>query len=395
MYSTVNRSQIKPTLSFLCNVREILAKKSFYRAILFVLLSVWSCLMDQAFSDAIKTIDGDVIEGEVVGVDEEYISVRQGDDRINFIQWRIISLISRDKEMIIVTHDANQKKFSVLTTTSVGLSAKDTKLTTTDKISFIYPGEKITTRPFFINEMEQAGKADAKNTLSPKDMAQKDTVKQSKPWRGNVDAGLTIQKGNKEALTTSAKTDFSLERTKDNMYFTGLLLFETKDSVKSADEQRGTLKYERKHKRRLYSFYQESIEHDEIEKLNVRSISSSGIGYRFLDTESLKYKSEAGPSFTYERFRDDIIQSSPGMRIGNSLDWQILPSTLFYFKIDFLPVPEDLVDWRLESDMGLRHKLTKSLSLNLNWINQYDNKPSAKNVNKNDATILSTIGYNF
>ncbi|MBM2834710.1 MAG: hypothetical protein HW406_1871 [Candidatus Brocadiaceae bacterium] len=97
----------------------------------------------------------------------------------------------------------------------------------------------------------------------------------------------------------------------------------------------------------------------------------------------------------YERFRNDIHQTSPGLRIGNVLDWQILPSTLFYFKVAFLPVPQDLVDWRLESDMGSRHKLTKSLSLNLRWINQYDNKTSAENVSKNDATILSTIGYNF
>jgi len=368
---------------------------------LLTLFLIWPCLLiNQVFSDQIKTIDGNIIEGEVMDADEEYLTVRQRGDSVVFIQWRIISLISRDKEMIIVTHDGNKKKFSILTTSSNNFSVKDIDFKTTDKIQDIYPKEIVAKRSFFLHEREQSeqGVTNApfsSSPLKPQNAPQQNTAQQKKPWKGNADAGLTIQKGNKEALTTSAKTDFSLERTKDNMYFTGLLLFETKDSVKSADEQRGTLKYERKHKRRLYSFYQESIEHDEIEKLNVRSISSSGIGYRFLDTESLKYKSEAGPSFTYERFRDDIIQSSPGMRIGNSLDWQILPSTLFYFKIDFLPVPEDLVDWRLESDMGLRHKLTKSLSLNLNWINQYDNKPSAKNVNKNDATILSTIGYNF
>lgn len=81
--------------------------------------------------------------------------------------------------------------------------------------------------------------------------------------------------------------------------------------------------------------------------------------------------------------------------MGNYFDWHILPSTLFYFKADFLPVPEDLVDWRLESDTGLRHSLTKSLSLNFNWINEYDNKPGIEKISKNDATILSTIGYNF
>jgi len=229
----------------------------------------------------------------------------------------------------------------------------------------------------------------------PQNAPPQNAVRQKKTWKGNADAGLTIQKGNQEALTTNVKTDFPWERTRDIVYFNGLLLFETKDGEKNADEQRGTLKYERKHLKKLYSFYQESMEHDEIEKLNLRSITSTGFGYRFFEREKLKYKSEIGPSFTYERFRNDIYQTSPGLRIGNSLDWQILPSTLFYFKADFLPVPHDIVDWRLESDMGLRHKLTKSLSLNMNWINQYDNQPSAENVSKNDATILGTIGYNF
>ena len=363
---------------------------------LLTLFLIWPCLLiNQVFSDQIKTIDGNIIEGEVMDADEEYLAVRQRGDSVVFIQWHIISLISRDKEMIIVTHDGRQKKFSILTATSDGFSATDTKLTTTDKISFIYPKERIAKRPFFINETEQAVKADTKNTMSAKGVSQIDNSKHSKPWHGNVNAGLTIQNGNKEALTTNIKTEISKERTRDNIYFNSLLLFETKDGEKNADEQRGTLKYERRHLQKWYSFYQESMEHDEIEKLNIRSITSSGAGYRFIETDRLKYKSEVGPSFTYERFRDNILQTSAGLRIGNYLDWQVLPSTLFYFKVDYLPVAEDFIDWRLESDMGLRHKLTKSLSFNLSWINDYDNKPSAENVSKNDATILSTIGYNF
>ncbi|HHT9112673.1 MAG: DUF481 domain-containing protein [Planctomycetes bacterium] len=361
---------------------------------------IFLSLMDSIFADDIKTIDGNIIVGEIVGVDEEYVSVKQGQDSMVFIQWRIVSLISRNKEIIIVSHENNRKKFSILTTSSNNFSVKDISFKTTDKIQDIYPEKIIANRSSFLQEREQSEQGVAHvpfspSQLKPQNAPRQNTAQQKKPWKGNVDAGLTIQKGNKEALTTNAKTEFSQERTKDNMYFTGLLLFETKDSVRNADEQRGTLKYERKHKRRLYSFYQESVEHDEIEKLNLRSITSTGFGYRFIERERLKYKSEIGPSFTYERFRDDIHQTSPGLRIGNSLDWQILPSTLFYFKVDFLPVPEDVADWRLESDMGLRHNLTKSLSLNLNWINQYDNKTSAENVSKNDATILSTIGYNF
>lgn len=364
--------------------------------IVFIFLS----LMDSVFPDDIKTIDGNIIVGETVGVDEEYISVKQSRDNIVFIQWRIVSLISRDKEIIIVSHENNQKKFSILTTSTDSFSVKDIDFKTTDKIQDIYPKEIVANRSFFLHEREQSEQGVTNVPFSssppkPQNAPQQNTVQQKKPWKGNVDAGLTIQKGNQEALTTNVKTDFSWERTRDNVYFNSLLLFETKDGEKSAGEQRGTLKYERKHLEKLYSFYQESMEHDEIEKLNIRSITSSGAGYRFIETDRLKYKSEVGPSFTYERFRNNILQTSVGLRIGNYLDWQVLPSTLFYFKVDYLPVAEDLVDWRLESDMGLRHKLTKSLSLNMNWINQYDNQPSAENVSKNDATILSTIGYNF
>lgn len=362
---------------------------------LFIFLLTWLCLMKNTFADEIKTIGGDIIEGEVIDVDEEYLSIRQGVDHIYFIQWDIIELISRDKEIIVVNHVAGERKFSIFTTTTGTFSAKDIRFESTDNIKDIYPEKSIANRPLFLIEREQSPQGVTNISLSSPRQDTPDAPQQKKPWRGNVDAGLTIQKGNKEALTTNVKADLSWERTKGNIYFNGILLLETNDGEKNVDEQRGTLKYERKHTERLYSFYQESIEHDEIEQVNLRSISSLGIGYRFIDGENVKYKSEIGPSFTYERFRDNIIQTNPGLRIGNYLDWQIRPKTLFYFKVDFLPVPGDIEDWRLESDVGLRHGLTKSLSLNLNWINEYDNKPGVENVSKNDATILSTIGYNF
>src|SRR3990167_1175678 len=293
--------------------------KNYYLKTITIVL-IFLSLMDSVFPDDIKTIDGNIIVGETVGVDEEYISVKQGQDNIVFIQWRVVSLISRNKEVIIVSYENNRKKFSILTTTTGNLSAKDIRFKTTDKIQDIYPEEIVANRPSFLHERGQyeQGVATAPfspSPLKPQNAPRQNAVQQKKPWKGNVDAGLTIQKGNKEALTTNAKTDFSWERTRDNVYFNSLLLFETKDGEKNADEQRGTLKYERKHLEKLYSFYQESMEHDEIEKLSLRSITSSGVGYRFIEREKLKYKSEIGPSFTYERFRDDIHQTSPGLRI--------------------------------------------------------------------------------
>src|SRR3990167_9522143 len=117
---------------------------------------IFLSLMDGAFPDDIKTIDGNIIVGETVGVDEEYISVKQGQDSIVFIQWRIVSLISRNKEIIIVSHENNRKKFSILTTSTDSFSVKDMDFKTTDKIQDIYPKEIVANRSFFLQEREQS-----------------------------------------------------------------------------------------------------------------------------------------------------------------------------------------------------------------------------------------------
>jgi len=56
---------------------------------------------------------------------------------------------------------------------------------------------------------------------------------------------------------------------------------------------------------------------------------------------------------------------------------------------------EDFGQWRIKSDMGLRQSINKSLSLIVSWIDEFDNNPGADGVRKNDATVLSAIGYEF
>jgi hypothetical protein len=63
--------------------------------------------------------------------------------------------------------------------------------------------------------------------------------------------------------------------------------------------------------------------------------------------------------------------------------------------MDYLPGLQDFAQWRIESDMGLRQSINKSLSLTVSWINEFDNNPGVDGVRKNDATILSAIGYEF
>lgn len=371
-----------------------------YKLGFLIFLLLYFCFLRNVFTDEVKTIDGDIIKGEVVKVDEKYLVVREGGDTINFIQWRIISLISKDEEVIIVNHEGDQKKFTILKS-SGSLSAENIDLTTTDTVSSIYPKEAMALTPLFIGGAGHQIQTDgntiiAGDTVSPESPESPETdTQQKKSWSGNVDAGLTIQRGNKDALTTSVKTSFAWERRRDSIFLNTLVLYGITNGTKSADEQKGIVKYERTHGDRMYSFHQQSVEHDEVERLNLRSITSSGFGYRFIKRENLKYRSEIGPSFMYENFKDGSIQTTSGLRIGSYLDWQIHELTSLYAKVDFLPAVEKYLKWRAESDIGLRQRLNKHLSWNISWINQYNSDPGVEGIRRNDATILSTIGYNF
>ncbi|MFN3531291.1 MAG: YdiY family protein [Candidatus Brocadia sp.] len=375
--------------------------------------------MDRTFPDEIKTIDGDIITGEVVGVDEEYLSIRQGQDHISFLQWRIISLISRDKEVIIVNHDETQKKFSILKTAN-SLSAKDIHLATTDKISDIYPKEKIARRPLFeqgvkqsvqtgaaaptVTDMKKPGQTEQPGTSPGISETKVSSVEgpstPSKTWKGNIGAGINIKDGNTESTSTNVKGEYTNERKRDNIYFNALALYEVvtnKDTdvdEETINEQRATAKYEYKHTLRLYSFFNQYFEHDEIENLNYRLISSPGMGYRFILKDALKYKAEGGPAYARERFQRGTLEETLGIRVGQYFDWKFLPTTAFYAKAEYVQSAQDRADWRLDSGMGIKHNLTKSLTLNLELLDQYDNTP-AEGKEKEDRSVIGSVGYNF
>lgn len=377
------------------------------------------CFVNMVFSEEVKTIDGDIITGEVVDADENCLSLRQSEDSICFLQWRIISLISRDKEIIMVNCNETRKEFFILQTAN-SFSVKDMNFKSTDKISDIYPEERIIRRPPFaqgVKKLTQTGmtasavlETTKTSKSGPSDASTgafgtKTASSQSPPtiaktWKGNIEAGINIKDGNTESTSTHIKGDYAAERKRENIYFDAIARYEVvtnKDTdvdEETINEQRATAKYEYKHNLRLYSFFNQYFEHDEIEGLDYRLISSPGMGFRFILKDALKYKVEGGPAYTYERFHGGVIEETLGLRIGHYFDWKILSATSFYAKAEYIQSSEDRDDWRLDSGIGIKHNITKSLSLNLDFLDQYDNTPG-EDKEKEDRALLGSVGYTF
>lgn len=394
-------------------------KRSFCIVPLLAFLVTWMYLIGMVYSDEIKTIDGTIFEGEMLKVTEKFLSLRKTDGSVSDILLNDVNLISREKEIIIVNREGN--KFSILRIPKPeNFSIKEAVFTTTDTLTSLDMGMETTkvaakeaaeaqsvseeeVQPATVITPEAKSSTDQPQATSAENIVQAEgeiVMAPLKTWKGNIDAGISMKDGNTESTTIYIKGGYANERTLDNIYFDMLVLYETvtnKDSdvdEETVNEQRATGKYEYKHTSRFYSFFNQYFEHDEIESLNYRSISSPGVGYRFIDKEWLRYRAEAGPAYTYERFHGGITENYFGIRIGQYLDWIIWRDTKFYAKSEYIQSVEDRDDWRVDSGLGIRHNITKSVALSVEFLDQYNNTP-AEGKEKEDRTFIGSVGYNF
>ncbi|TVL99898.1 MAG: hypothetical protein CV087_16245 [Candidatus Brocadia sp. WS118] len=378
------------------------SKRSFCMVSLTAFFMTWIFLIGMSYSDEIKTIDGVVMEGEIIKVTANSISLRKSDGIVSDLQLEAVSLISRGSEICIIQREG--KKFSVLRMPKPEhFSMKDIVSTTTEALTL----QDLSTETANVAAQVSAPEAKSDAGQPPAPSSEKKVqieaitvTPPSKTWKGNVDAGVNTKDGNTESTTTHLKGAYANERTRDNIYFDALALYETVTNndtdvdEETVNEQRATGKYEYKHTPRFYSFFNQYFEHDELESLNYRSISSPGAGYRFIDKERLKYRAEAGPAYTYERFHGGITDDYMGLRVGQYLDWLFWRDTKFYAKSEYVQSVEDTNDWRVDTGLGVRHNLTKSIAVSLEFLDQYDNTP-AESKEKEDRTFIGSVGYNF
>lgn len=376
----------------------------------------------QTLPDELITVDGIYIKGKLMKITDNSITFLQDGENICTIRLENVSVFSSNNEIIkVYYHENKPTQFSILKPVNGEyVSIKKINLTsfkllyttnTLDEIitaqkessSYLIPKQAI---PSDTHTSEKEGDAvppiagDKDETVA---LAAEDDKKDSSPqktWKGSVESGINIKTGNTESTTTHLKMGYSNERKHDKIFFDMLAIFETvknKDTGESdetANEQKVTLKYEYNTSFKVYLFLQEYFEHDELENLNYRTISSFGPGYRLFSSEKIKYRLEGGPAFTYERYHGGITEKNFGLRFGHYFDWQMLRSTKLFAKNEYTTSVEDQEDWRLDSSLGIKHDLMKALSLSTVLMSQYDNTPSGAN-KKDDTSLIGSIGYNF
>ncbi|MBN2704039.1 MAG: DUF481 domain-containing protein [Pontiellaceae bacterium] len=134
--------------------------------------------------------------------------------------------------------------------------------------------------------------------------------------------------------------------------------------------------------------------HNSVKDVSLRLRASPSLGYYFIYRDALKLDASAGSTFTYERPSGET-KNFGSIRIAGSYDHKITDTTTYYLSAEYNMSMEDSADNDGSLVTGIKAKITKNLSLNLEFRDQYENISGRSNTRRNDITVTTGISYDF
>jgi len=143
----------------------------------------------------------------------------------------------------------------------------------------------------------------------------------------------------------------------------------------------------------FYGFANADALHDGIQDLKYRLSLSPGVGYYFVKTKATTLGGEFGPGVvTEDRGNED--QTYASLRLSENFDQKLSQSARLWEKAELIPQINQLDNYIVNAEVGVETALTKRLSLQVIFDENYVNQPAAGR-EKNDIKLVSGIAYKF
>jgi len=224
-------------------------------------------------------------------------------------------------------------------------------------------------------------------------------------WTGSVVATFTLNRGNTNRFMVGANGVAALRRDDDtnNDRFTlggGYNYGESgggppgTDKTLDTDNWNGFGKYDRYWTEKWYGYAGAKIEHDRVAALNYRISPGIGVGYQWWEGAESNFRTEAGLSFIHEDFDPGETSNNIAVRLAYHYDRDLTENLKFFHNLEYLPAIEDPGDYLLNTDVGIRAKLTKDFfaEAKVQW--KRDSTP-AEGTLKNQFDYLLGVGWQF
>ena len=219
-------------------------------------------------------------------------------------------------------------------------------------------------------------------------------------WTSNFDLAFGFTDATTD--TTSLSTALELRRQKKPLdFFFGAYYFfqSSKKSGESrvTDENRllGRARLDRDLSDRTFAFGQITAEYDEIQNLSLRTDPVVGVGYRFVDRETLMISGRSGPGYVYQRYFGGDIEDYFTVLFGGDLEADLPYGSKFRWRVEYLPEVSNwqgnylirtIADWTMPIIGWLDFKIAV--------FDTYNNRPP-DDTDRNTFTTTAGLSFRF
>jgi len=217
-------------------------------------------------------------------------------------------------------------------------------------------------------------------------------------WTGTLDTGFSLTRGNSDTTTFTAGLNATRQTATDKITVTATSVFAqnstTGPTVTSASAVRGGGRYDVNVGDRVFAFGSLDLEHDRLQRLDLRTVIGSGLGWHARKSERTVFDVFGGATLNRENFSAQPDRTSSEALVGQEFSHKLSSRMTVKQRLSFYPRLNDPGEFRLNVDTTAVTPLTKWVGLQVTVSNRYVSGVGAP-AHANDMLVTTGLRFTF
>ncbi len=220
---------------------------------------------------------------------------------------------------------------------------------------------------------------------------------ESNAWKARAEISYVSTSGNSDTQTFAGKLEVKKEGPVHRFYIEGSALFAESDGEETSNRLSFEGRWERVISKRFFGFLSTGYYSDKFSGYNYRLFAGPGAGYDFIKEEKHKLKGLLSIVYYYDDFSegDKGSDNYPSGKADAKYTWKILDNVLFKQILRYLISFKETDRYFIDSESSIEVKITRMLSLGINYIINYQHLPPSPDIKHTDTTFLTTLIIDF
>jgi len=223
---------------------------------------------------------------------------------------------------------------------------------------------------------------------------------QDKPdgaWRGSLTFGLSLSHGNSTSRSVNLGADAVRATEDDKITLNATALGGESDASgetkKTAELVKASGRYDRNLGSRTFVFGSLALEHDGLQRLDLRSGLGAGLGYHVIKRDDATFDLFGGLGYTREDF-EIRKRNFAEVLLGEESSHRLSRTATFKQRLAIFPNLEDSGEYRAELDATIAASINAAWSLKVTLTNRYFSNP-LPGLGKTDTILLVGLSGKF